>query len=438
MNGEMKVGLFVLVGSVLFGTAVFLLGDFSFQRYYNLNAEFTDVAGLPDKAVVKLSGVEVGKIKKILLNNDRVVVHMAIEEGVKIYRNSRFLVGSTSMIGSKFLEVDQGTPSAGVIEPGDTVIGESAVPLDRALSKAVDNLQGLVSDIRGQGLLARDLKEILENMRQVTVNVNEMVRNTQPHAENSMKRLDEITVKLQDVAAKTDAIVDKINSGEGVAGALLTDQKMKQNVTETLNNVRDASVSVKEVLGRVNKFRLFMRWDYRYEPVANGSKDDFGIKIYPREGHYYYLGGSNLDSGSNRARGVDYESKNTLDAQFGWDGRHGFDFYAGALHGAPGAGLRWEPFYNSKWDSLVLMLEASDFGRNRVIKGHSFTRANVNAGASVNFNKNIAAGVRLQDLAETKRFEYTTRVMFEDKDIAYLFGLVSLGASTKGASATSK
>ena len=95
MNGETKVGLFVLIGGVLFGTAIFLLGDYSFQKYYTISAEFIDVAGLPDKSTVKLSGVEVGKIKKIYLKNDKVVVQLAIRDGVKIYRDSRFLVGSS-------------------------------------------------------------------------------------------------------------------------------------------------------------------------------------------------------------------------------------------------------------------------------------------------------------------------------------------------------
>ena len=74
MNGEMKVGLFVIVGSVLFGTAIFLLGDYSFQKFYTVNAEFIDVAGLPDKSTVKLSGVEVGKIKGSISTMKKVVV----------------------------------------------------------------------------------------------------------------------------------------------------------------------------------------------------------------------------------------------------------------------------------------------------------------------------------------------------------------------------
>ncbi len=431
MNGEIKVGLFVLVGSVLFGTAIFLLGDYSFQKYYTIYAEFSDVAGLPDKSTVKLSGVEVGKIKKIDLKNDKVVVQLAVRIGVKIYKDAKFLVGSTSMIGSKFLQINQGAPAAGVLEPGATVRGEESLALDRALARAVTSLEALVGDIRGEGRLARDLNEILTNLREVTANVNDLVSNAQPHAEKIMERMDSITAKLDAMLTKTDAIVDKIDRGDGVAGALISDQKMKTEVSSAITNLRDASASVKDVLGRVNGFRTYLKWDYKYEPLARSSKNDFGLKIYPRAGRYYYVGAANMTNTKDKAKGTDYEVLNTVDAQLGWD-VDAFDFYAGVLRGSGGFGVRWKPFYqNSKWDRLNVLVEASEFTRNRSIRGRSFDNPRYDAGVDVAVNKYISAGLRLNDLAETKRLNYTTRLLFEDKDISYLFGFASLGTLKK-------
>jgi len=434
MNSEMKVGLFVLVGGLLFGTAVFLLGDFSFQKFYTINTEFSDVAGLPDKATVKLSGVEVGKIKRIYLDNEKVIVQLSIFEGVKIFRDSKFLVGSTSVIGSKFLQINQGTPAAGKIKDGDTVTGEESVALDRALAKAVTSLEGLIRDIRGEGRLARDINEILANLREVTANVNDLVGTSKPHAENIMERMDSITAKLDAMLTKTDAIIDKVDRGEGVAGALISDVKMKAEVSEAVTNLKDASASVKSALGRVSGFHTYLKWDYKYEPLAHASKNDFGIKIYPRENRYYYLGAANMVNTKNAPRsgaGTDYEVLNTVDAQLGWDVK-AFDLYAGILRGSGGFGLRWKPFYqNSKWDRINLLVEASEFGRNRSVRGRSFNDARYDAGVDVAINKYVSAGVRLNDLAETKRLNYTTRLLFEDKDISYLFGFASLGSLKK-------
>lgn len=429
MNGETKVGLFVLIGGVFFGAAIFLLGDYSFQKFYTVNAEFFDVAGLPDKATVKLSGVVVGKIKRIYLRNEKVIVQLSIFEDVKIFRDARFLVGSTSVIGSKFLQINQGSQAAGKIKAGDTVTGEESLQLDRALAKAVTSLEGLVRDIRGDGRLARDINEILANLREVTGNVNELVNTSKPHAESILERMDSITAKLDAMLTKTDAIVNKIDRGEGVAGALISDVKMKTEVSEAVTNLKDASASVKSALGRVSGFHTYLKWDYKYEPPARASKNNFGIKIYPRENRYYYLGAANMVNTKNEAGGggaIDYEALNTVDAQLGWDVK-AFDLYAGILRGSGGFGVRWKPFYqNSKWDRINILVEASEFGRSRSIRGRSFNDARYDAGVDVAVNKYISAGLRVNDLAETKRLNYTTRLLFEDKDISYLFGFATL------------
>lgn len=430
MNGEMKVGMFVLIGSILFATAIFLLGDYSFQKFYPLYVEFNDVAGLPDRATAKLAGVEVGKIKRIYLKEDKVVVELAIKDGSKIYRDARFLVGATSMIGSKFMQIDQGHAAAGTLQAGETVKGDDSLPLDRALGKAVASLQKMVSDINGEGRLARDLNEVMGNLREITANVNDLVANSQPHAEKVIERLDSITAKLDAMLDKTDAIVEKVSKGEGVAGALVTDQKMKADVSEAVSNIKDASVSVKEALGRIGGFHTYLRWDYKYEPAAHSSRNDFGVKIYPREHRYYYLGAANVVNTKDTARGTSYEVSNTVDAQLGWEVGD-FDLYAGALRGSGGAGARWRPFMNSRWDRITLLAEGSEFTRNRDIKGRLFNKPRFDAGVDVKVNKYISAGARLNDMAETGRLNLTTRLIFEDKDIAYLFGFATLGARAK-------
>ncbi|HAF95737.1 MAG TPA: hypothetical protein DER10_01910 [Elusimicrobia bacterium] len=431
MNSEMKVGVFVLAGAILFGAAVFLLGDYSFQNYYTVYAEFSDVAGLPDKATVKLSGVEVGKIKKIFLRENKVIVQLAIKEGVKIYRDARYLVGSTSVIGSKFMEIDQGTPAAGVLKAGETVRGENSLPLDRAMTKMMEDLQSLIKDVRGDGNLSQNLNGIMTNLREVTANLNELVSDSQPHAQKMMERLDSITARLDDMLLKTDAIVDKINKGEGALGALVSDKQMKENVTSTLNNLKDASASVKNVVGRITGFKTYWRWDWKYEPAAKASRSDFGVRIYPRDGRYYYVGVANIINSKDMARGTDYEIKNTVDAQMGWEAR-GFDLYAGSVRGSAGAGVRWQPFYyNSTWDRVSLLFEASEFTRNRYIKNRYFNTPRYDAGVTVALNKYISACLRLNDMNEVKRLDYITKVAFEDKDISYLLGLVTLGSAGK-------
>ena len=76
---EAKVGAFVLAGLVLIASAIFLLGDYTFERRYTIYTTFTDVANLSKDAPVKLSGVEVGKVKGLVLEDHHAKVIAAIQ-----------------------------------------------------------------------------------------------------------------------------------------------------------------------------------------------------------------------------------------------------------------------------------------------------------------------------------------------------------------------
>ena len=428
MNNETKIGMFILVGIVLFGTAIFLLGDFSFKKYYPVFIEFKDVAGLPDKSNVKLSGVEVGKIKKVYMEGEFVIVKVNVFEGVEIYRDAKFSIGSTSMIGSKFLQIDQGTRLFGTIKSGDRVKGDDSLPLDRTLSKAVGDIRELLAGFKDKDI-GGNLDAVLSNLREATAGLNQMIMTSRPHAENALEKLDSVMARLDNMLEKTDRIVSRLDSGEGAIGALMSDKKVKEDVTLALGNLKDATASAKDALKKITGFRTYLKFGSTYEPLIRASKKDVGIKIYPKDGRYYYLGGANIINTKNIDEGTDYFKRNTIDAFLGWEVK-GFDLYAGVLKGAGGAGVKYKPFYaNSTWDKLSFLFEASDFSRNRYIKSRRFHSAKYDAGVQFDISKYVSAGIKVEDLAEVKRVNYNASIIFEDKDIAYLFGLVSFSGT---------
>ena len=140
MSSEAKVGFFVLAGMVFMSVAIFLLGDFTFEQRYTIHVRFADVASLNKSAPIKLSGVEVGQIRDIILDGSLAKVVGSIRQGVEIYRDASFEIGSTGIIGSKFLAISQGRPEAGVLEPGAVVRGVDPVPLEKAMTQALKSI----------------------------------------------------------------------------------------------------------------------------------------------------------------------------------------------------------------------------------------------------------------------------------------------------------
>ena len=435
MSIEKQVGAFVFAGLVLLGLAVFLLGDFSLERRYKEYVNFNDVGGLSKQASVRLSGVEVGKVSEIRLTDGKAQAVASIRQGVKIYRDATFSIGSTGIIGSKFLEIDQGHPDKGVLPPDSELEGVDPVSIEKALTKALNSLQDLLGGEGKAGSVGNNLNATLSNVRSLTANLDEMVSDIRPHMTDAMARVDGISAKLDQVLSQTNTLLASLNSGKGPVGALLNDESMKTDVKETVASLRKAADSASDALGRINQFRVFWNYDWRYDSIPRIGYSDVGLKIVPRDGRYYYGGVSNLGNTSNAVRNRDYVHYNTIDALLGWDWRYA-DLGVGVLRSGGGARLTVTPFADDPLGQrFSLVAQAYDFGRDRVINGRHFTHPEIDFGAMFRPHRILGLGARVEDVQETKRFMTWVNVNFEDKDVAYLFGLATFGAAgTKGRS----
>jgi phospholipid/cholesterol/gamma-HCH transport system substrate-binding protein len=438
---EAKVGAFVMAGLVCIAAAIFLLGDYTFERRYTVYVTFTDVANLTKESPVKLSGVEVGKVKDLVLEDQRAKVVAVIREGVDVYNDAQFSIGSTGIIGSKFLQIDQGHSSKGVIPAGATIRGVDPVSIEKALTQTLDKLQGLLDDMTKEGprgSLTHNLTETVANVREMTANLNDLIVTTKPKLERAMDRSDAITQKLDDLLAKSNVMMTGLSTDKGAVGALLHDEKVKEDVKETIANVKDVAATAKDVFGRINQFRVYWNYDWRYDSLAATSHSDVGLFIYPRENRYYYVGGSNLANVSDQPRSghqPDYTQPNRIDGLLGWQ-VGAFDAAVGVIRSAGGARVTYTPFYKDPfWSRFSVVGQGYDFGRNRNIEGYQFNNPEFDAGLIAKVQKYVSLGARVEDITEKPRVMTWAKVMWEDKDLAYLFGLATFGAAgTKGRS----
>ncbi len=441
MTLETKVGAFVLGGLALLATAIFLLGDVSFEKRYTVYGQFSDVANLSKDAPVKLSGVEVGQVRSIELVDGGARVVMSIRRGVDIYNDAVFQIGSTGIIGSKYLQIDQGHRSQGVISANSTVRGEDPLSIEKSLTKALSKLEKLLDGFTQEGprgTLTDNLTETVANVREMTANLNDLIETSKPKLDKALGRTDDITEKLDALLARSNTMMASLNTSSGTIGALLNDQKIKDDIKETVASVKEAAGTAKDVFGRITQFKVYWNYDWRYEHAVRTSRVDIGLKISPREGRYYYVGGSNLANLNDEARGakVDYAQPNRIDALLGWENSW-WNVGIGVIRSGGGARVTLTPFHKDPLLGRVsLMAQGHDFGRNRTIAGRKFTKPAYDFGGQVKVQKHVSIGGRVEDVQEVPRYQTWLKVAFEDTDIAYLFGMVSFGAA--GAKGRSK
>ncbi|MDR0292476.1 MAG: MlaD family protein [Elusimicrobium sp.] len=427
MRPETKVGLFTVIGIVLFGITIYMLGNISMGGEYKITVRFNDVSGLPKKSVVKLNGVEVGKVRDIKMSGDHVAAVLGIKEGVGVFRDSVFKIASTSLIGTKYLAIVQGNPSSGILKDGDIVDGSQEPPLEEMLAQTMSTVQDLAKSVNGNGELGRNLNETMLNLRMLSNNLNSLIASMKPYLENTMTNVSRSTDDLQALMARADDITRQIQDSEGVLGALINDPQMKKDIKESVSNLNATMGEAKEFIGKMSRFRVFWLYDGYYNTASGVMSNNVGLKIYPSNDYMYYrVGASNLGNTKNFQGTNDYIERNEIDARLGFYNRY-LDISAGYIMGAGGVAAVVTPFADSQFlKRLSLQGQATDFGRDRYINGRHFNHANIWYGANFEINKYLNVGAGMTDALEVNQPYIKATVKFQDKDIAAFFGLATL------------
>lgn len=131
-------GDFLAIVALLLG-AIFVTGyiflhqpSFTFGKsYYTVKAAFASGAAVTSGQgqTVDIAGVEVGQVGGVTLENGRAVVTMNIfKKYAPIYRNATVLLRPRTPLKDMYLELDPGTPSAGVLPAGATLAAGATNP----------------------------------------------------------------------------------------------------------------------------------------------------------------------------------------------------------------------------------------------------------------------------------------------------------------------
>jgi len=135
----MVVGLFMIAG---FGALVYLalnLGEvplLSRGSTYVLNAEFSNVSGIKKGASVQVSGVVVGEVSAITLNEDNYAeLELRLDKSLEVPLDSIASVKSQGIIGDKYIQISLGSDPDNFKENEVLVDTESAVDIESLISK---------------------------------------------------------------------------------------------------------------------------------------------------------------------------------------------------------------------------------------------------------------------------------------------------------------
>ena len=483
MKLETKVGAFFLGTIAVLGVLIIRtekLDLFSKKATQVYAMDFTQAAGLSPQSKVRVAGVPVGNVQEIKLGEDgkaRVVI--SLPPDVPLYANATVQLTSLGILGEKYVDLNQGTPSAGPLPENSVIPSHEGVSLDNlmetlaAISKDVKSITGAFNESIGGPEGREKLDEIVDNIRVLTAefrtmaqenhgainatlanteaitseikdrlprlaqqfedlgrNLNEMVVETRPELKGTMTDIRKLAQNFTSTSENLRAITDKINRGEGTIGKLLNDEATVKKINEAVDNVNDLMGGMKTMELRLDLAAA--SWTKRNEAQAG-----LDIELAPRPDYWYALGlhstpdgkitekttqSETIPGSTTTTTEVKTDQTFTVSAQFAKRLGDHFVVSGGIVENKGGVGAE----YRALDDRFRVSALAYDFSK-RDDKPNPRYRLTT----SYQFWKGMYAQAGVQDIAnpKLKTFFVGGGVRWKDEDMKRLLGL--LGSSVK-------
>lgn len=280
-----KVGFFVFIGLALVAAAVILFskGTSFFHGTYKLRLHADNVGGLKQQASVLLAGVQVGNVSDIQLADDgkSVTIILQIYNRYKneIYGDARFVIQQSGFLGDQYVAI---IPTK---NEGEILTNNAEVPCEAPFNLQ-ETARGAAGFIQRVDIIAKKLDDSVNQLQRQVLNAQTMtnfaisVGNIRLFSEQAINAVGEInqliqtngaqvslavsnvllmssdmhgliasngptfTASMKNVETSTAALTNlmtQLQSGKGLAGAMLANQELATNVQVIANNLAVAS-----------------------------------------------------------------------------------------------------------------------------------------------------------------------------------------------------
>jgi len=277
---ETRLGIFFALTLIVAVIILEMVGvaDF-FKPGYKVYADFKTVQELKKGDLVKMAGVEVGRVDKIDLANEKVRVTLKIKKSdAELKTDSKATIKFTGLLGQNFVALDFGTANAPRAVEG-AILSTAEQPDLSAIMAKLDNvagdIQGLTKSFTPDSLAplfgpitdfmknnSTNLGAILDNTRMITEQVSngkgsvgkllydDTLYNTALSAVVGLQagtaELKSTILEAKGMMTNANSIIMEINAGQGTLGKLAKDETLYREMTLAMTNAR-------EILEKVNK-----------------------------------------------------------------------------------------------------------------------------------------------------------------------------------------
>jgi phospholipid/cholesterol/gamma-HCH transport system substrate-binding protein len=250
---KLKLGLFVIIGLLLFVTGIYLIGanQNMFGKKVTIYANFNNVNGLRLGNNVRYSGINVGTVKNIMMVNDSTInVAMNIEEMMlkHIKQNAIATIGTDGLVGNMIVNIIPGKGDVPIVTSGDEIQSYTKIGTD-------DMLNTLSVTNENAALLTAKLLKVADALADSKGTFGMLIKDTimSTNLKQTMNQLRITSFEASKAMKELNGIISAVDFNTSVAGTLLNDSIQSQKVKSIITNLDESSKDIKGVITNLNE-----------------------------------------------------------------------------------------------------------------------------------------------------------------------------------------
>lgn len=289
---QLRVGIFTVAIILVFVFSyLWFTNRLSTRSQQDLRVSFENVAGLEVGDKVMFRGMEVGRVKSVEQQGERVVVNSRIRRDVRLKEGSSFSIDSSSLMGGVALNILPGEGSGwldlskvqsgsaasgimGVVSQAETAIRsledillrlkEESGMIDKG-ERLIDDASSTIRNVDGKAdQLAADFSLTLKKLDRLSGNIDALIASNADSLNKAiggtpatLAGLHDTLDSLRVLSAKVSQTMGKINSSTGTAGMLVNDDELYTKAIQSIENLDALVQDIKKHPKKYVKFSLF-------------------------------------------------------------------------------------------------------------------------------------------------------------------------------------
>ncbi|MFI5153954.1 MAG: MlaD family protein [Chitinophagales bacterium] len=253
LSRSIIVGLFILIGVIIFASAVFTIGSQqkAFEKTVPVKAIFDDVNGLHIGNNVWLSGVKIGTVKKMrFLESASVEVTMNIDQqsSIQIKKDAKAKIGTDGLIGNRIVVIYGGNHSSPGISSGNILETEKSAGTD-------DMISTLRLSNNNIAAITEDLKYLSNKIRNGKGSLGELINDDA--IANNLKfatlRVKSAAIKAEESIAKLDEFLSGLKKEGSLPNELMSDTTVYSDFKAAISQFREAAVNISHAAVQIDE-----------------------------------------------------------------------------------------------------------------------------------------------------------------------------------------